>query len=509
MKNLIYILVICGTLSSCSIFNPQSEQITNTYFSDRDQIESITPALLKKKGFTNYEELINFIEARKSEHPNTMTLTYLGESQRGKQIPMVTLTNPNGQDKIKVWAQGGLHGNEPGSTESMLYLIDKLLNDDKYSYLLDRIEIAIVPMANIDGYLKSDRYAANGLDLNRDQTKLMAPESIVLKKAFSDFNPAVGMDFHEYKPYRKSFTQLSTFGVTAYYDAMFLYSGNLNVPENLRTITKNLFVDKAQSILEKNNLSSRVYTSTTNVDGDIHFNQGSNSARSSATSYSLNNSISTLFEIRGVGIGRTSFKRRIQTAFLCATTYLETTYNNVDLIRKELAISAASQQDLVPITSKKIYPGQVKVIDLDTEQLLDMQVTIRDAMQLSPVLSRKRPKAYLIDSKETQLIEKLKTLGAEVEVLQNETTQVVDTYHITYYKRSTKKYEKMNQQTVKTELLPASMTFPKGTFKISMNQQRSQLIAEVLEPEAPNSFVSFGVLKTDKNAVLPIYRINK
>ena len=44
-------------------------------------------------------------------------------------------------------------------------------------------------MANIDGYESHDRYAANGLDLNRDQTKLMAKESVSLKQAFSDFSP--------------------------------------------------------------------------------------------------------------------------------------------------------------------------------------------------------------------------------------------------------------------------------------------------------------------------------
>jgi hypothetical protein len=41
-----------------------------------------------------------------------------------------------------------------------------------------------------------------------------------------------------------------------------------------------------------------------------------------------------------------------------------------------------------------------------------------------------------------------------------------------------------------------------------MQQRRSNIVAEVLEPEAPNSFVSFGVLKTEKNQRLPIYRIS-
>ena len=49
--------------------------------------------------------------------------------------------------------------------------------------------------------------------------------------------------------------------------------------------------------------------------------------------------------------------------------------------------------------------------------------------------------------------------------------------------------------------------FNSGDIFISMNQKRSNLIAELLEPEAPNSYVSFGIIKTSINSQLPIYRI--
>ena len=64
--------------------------------------------------------------------------------------------------------------------QKVFYLIDQLLNDS--IHLLNHLDISIVPMANIDGYESHDRYAANGLDLNRDQTKLMAKESVCLNK---------------------------------------------------------------------------------------------------------------------------------------------------------------------------------------------------------------------------------------------------------------------------------------------------------------------------------------
>jgi hypothetical protein len=509
MKKLIYLIAFLGLFSSCAQLNPQSKKITEKFFPEYDQLENSTPALQKKKGYTDYEELIAFIEKHEKSYPDKVTISYLGESQKGKQIPLVKITNPNGAEKIKVWAQGGLHGNEPGSTESMLYLINKLLTDTDYSYLLDRVEIAIVPMANIDGYVKGSRYAANGLDLNRDQTKLMAQETVYLKQAFSQFNPSIGMDFHEYKPYRKDFARMSSFGITSYYDAMFLFSGNLNVPENLRKTTENLFVANARQLLEDNQLTYHDYISTGSYRGETHFNQGSNSARSSATSFALNNCISTLFEIRGVGIGRTSFKRRIYTSFLLAISYLKTAYENMETVKSEIDIAVQSQHDVIPMIQKKIYKDSIQAIDLDTREVITMQVTLRDALQLTPTLSRKRPKAYLIEASENVLIEKLKALGVIVEFFNEEKLLEVETYTVTNYNRNAKKYEKMNRQTVTTKVMTQSMTFPKGTYIISMDQQRSNLVAEILEPEGSNSFISFGVLKTDNGKLLPIYRIIK
>jgi hypothetical protein len=65
----------------------------------------------------------------------------------------------------------------------------------------------------------------------------------------------------------------------------------------------------------------------------------------------------------------------------------------------------------------------------------------------------------------------------------------------------------MNLQIVETTIQKKTILFPKGSFKIRMNQRKANIILEVLEPEAPNSFVSFGVLETEKDKILPIYRV--
>jgi hypothetical protein len=511
MKNIHYSIIffLCA-INGLAQLNPQSKKITEKFFPDNDKIENSTPALQKNKGFTDYEELISFLENLKAKHSDYFSISYIGESQKGKKIPFLKITNPNtNQEKTRVWMQGGLHGNEPASSEGLLYLLHTILNNPEYRYLFDKIELAVIPMANIDGYLKQDRYAANGLDLNRDQSKLMAPESMVLKQTFSDFNAEVALDFHEYNPYRKDFSKLSSFGISSYYDIMFLYSGNLNVPKNLRTITDTLFVNKARTILTENNLSHYPYISTDNYQGEIQFNQGSSSCRSSATSYALTNAISTLIEVRGVGIGRTSFKRRINTTVLIGLSYLKTAYENGALVKEQILKAQNFPNEIAVTSTRKVYKDSIKAIDLDTNDLINLEVTIRDAMQSKPKLVRTLPQAYIINSNQLELITKLEILGIKVKKMAEDTNYVVESFVIKTYDRDKVIYEKMNLQTVESKLITKEILFPKGTFIISTTQKNAPLLTEILEPEAPNSFVSFGVLKTELNQELPIYRLPK
>ena len=507
IKYLYISFFLLGTILAVGQPNPQSKKITNDFFPDYQELLEITPALKKKKGFTNYEELMTFLNSLKNKFPDKIEIKFIGESQKGYEIPIVFLNSEN-KNNLKVWFKGGLHGNEPAGTEGLLYLLDRLLNDGSLKQLLDNTNIAILPMANIDGYIKQNRYASNGLDLNRDQTKLMALESINIKQAFTNFNPDIAVDFHEYRPYRKDFARMSDFGITSVYDVMFLYSGNLNVPENIRAITDTLFVENARSVLDNFKLRHHDYISTTKYLGEIQFNQGSTNARSSATSYALNNTISTLIEIRGVGIGKTSFKRRVNSAFSIALSYLKTTVENSDFIKSELKKSLNyNSSDIVVTSSRTVEKEIIQTIDLNSNKIIDYEVTIRDALRSNPTLVRDRPLGYLILEENIELIEKLRVLGLEVNIVENDTIMKVEKFKITDYNDNFDKYEKMNLQSVKALLVEDEITIKQGTYLILTNQRTSNILTELLEPEAPNSFVSFGILKTEINQILPIYRL--
>ena len=63
-------------------------------------------------------------------------------------------------------------------------------------------------------------------------------------------------------------------------------------------------------------------------------------------------------------------------------------------------------------------------------------------------------------------------------------------------------------QKVKSKTEKINLAIDNNWLILNMDQRNSNLAIEVLEPEAPNSFVSYSVIPTFQGDVLPIYRLN-
>jgi hypothetical protein len=290
---------------------------------------------------------------------------------------------------------------------------------------------------------------------------------------------------------------------------MFLYSSNLNIPENLRVLTKNLFITNASKSLNQFSYRHHPYISTSKKDGEIQINQGSISSRSFATNTALTNTVSALIEIRGVGIGKTSFKRRIHSGFLVALSFLKTASENSTRIKEEINAASKKQNDIVVEYKRGVSEENVSFIDIESNGPIELNLTVNDAETSRSTLKRTRPKAYIIEANQKEIIEKLSILGAEIEFLDEEETYNVETYFIDDYTSKPIKYEKMKLQIVSAALKQKEITFSKGTALVFMDQRKANIIPELLEPEAPNSLVSFGIIKTQKGDTLPVYRLLK
>jgi len=497
-------------IAGCWTFNPQTDFVQRTWFPspppgfEAESTDLPTPAFDDPHGFTRHDELMAFLRERADAHPGVATLTAIGESQRGRVIPMMRITGSDPQ--IRVFLQGGLHGDEPAGSEGLLLLVDRLLGDPGLAGLRDQLDVAVVPIANPDGYERQLRDAANGRDLNRDQTKLEVAETLVLERAFDAFDPAVAVDFHEYRSYRRDFLWLGENGITNPYDVMFLYSGNLNVPAALRELTAERFVGAARDEMDRRGLRHHDYVTTRDVHGDIWFNQGSVQSRSSATNWALSHTVSLLVEIRGVALGRDAFERRVMTAYWIAERVLRTAVEDADRVHGVLAETVGQPRTVAVKQRPAIVEGSLDAIDLANHRLIDLEVTLRDNLQSEATLTRERPVAYAVLPGASELLRKLDVLGFEMVAVTDAVAAEVERYDVTAVRREPFRYEGQRQQHVQVDVVESS-EIPAGSTLVRLDRPGSNLALELFEPESPNSFVSFGVVRARPDTSLPFVRV--
>ena len=490
-----------------SINSQDSKKITEIFFYDFD-IEIPTPAFDKKKGFTKYDEMIAFLDNLKANFPEKISIKYIGKSQKGKEIPMVFLGNQK-SPLIKTCFMGGLHGNEPAGTEGMLLLINNLLNVDSIAKILDKVNLAIIPMANIDGYEKQSRYANNGQDLNRDHTKLTNPEMIAIKKAINNFSPDLMVDFHEYKPYRVDFVKFGEYGTTSMFDCMFLYSGNLNVCPLIKETIESKFIPDATKKLDFYKLKYHNYLSSKHKNNKIYFNLGSVSPRSSATSFALSNCISLLMEVRGVGLKRDSFKRRIFTTYLLANSFLKTAINQSSYIRNEIKNCNAFPEEIVIKYKKEKIPYKLNMIDVYNHKVIPVDILLYSGLNCKKEITRKRPNYYIIHKDLNIVASKLNILGLNIDTLKYDELLNVESYEIISQSKAPQIFQGFHENIVTTKIVNKEITFEKGTYIIPMNQKRSNLAVETLEPEMLSGFLRFNVIQPNDISKIHRYTLNK
>ena len=207
--------------------------IRERYYPTPDTVFT-TPAFETKRDFTNAERMQAFLDREASIAQGWQRDT-IGYSAKGIPILALQRGGERADNPIRVLFVGGIHGNEPAGVEGLLAVMQQTGTGGKWADLLENTVLRIVPMVNPDGVNRMNRYAANGRDLNRDQSKLENTEMVSLKRDFHAFDADVVVDFHEYRPYRADYVDMGEFGVTCPFDVMFMYSGNLNVPEAIRT----------------------------------------------------------------------------------------------------------------------------------------------------------------------------------------------------------------------------------------------------------------------------------
>ena len=161
-----------------------------------------------------------------------VSVEVIGQSAGGRDLFLVTITNPMDKKKRKfkdkghhkdlrklmitnpdkalqfieeyddfnvpVFINGSIHGNEYPGTDACMRLIEYLAYDNspEVQKILDNVILLINVVQNPDGRVLGTRRNANDIDINRDMITQSQPESRATVSVVTEWNPMVFLDLH-------------------------------------------------------------------------------------------------------------------------------------------------------------------------------------------------------------------------------------------------------------------------------------------------------------------------
>lgn len=485
--------------------------------------------LSETRGLTTYDALISYLTQLEAASAR-MKLGVLGTSSaQGRNIPVAifslegyqSLEAAAGTDKPIIWYQAQIHGHEPASGEGALAVAKDLALGSFGAEVLEDVVVVMAPRYNLDGSVAFVRTLGDGNDGNRDHINMECAETVAAHRAFNVLQPDVVIDAHEYYVQDEVFFKIGAQGSLAAYDALVSPACNLNIPASLRQMSAELFVENVHDAMAERGMRSSYYYTTNEAEfdatGEVNIYEMGLGAKSGANAYGLQNTFSFLVETRGIGIGKSTFARRVAAQVTVCEEIIRTTAENraqvlaaVDGAKQEIIEKGrtAGDEDTVVITSKakNVGASTIDVIDIDKLEIVPIKTNFISTRAAEPQLVRERPTAYLIPGGYWEVAEKLACSGVEIKRLGADATLPVQVYTVEERSVSTSAYQGHYRNYVTASVTEGERSFQRGDFVFTMDQAAANLISIALEPESEDGFIQFNYLPAADGMEIPVYR---
>ncbi|KAI2619251.1 Zn-dependent exopeptidase [Hypoxylon sp. NC1633] len=438
-------------------------------------------------------------------------------SEEGRPFPYVVLSSPtSGQSvptpKLRVWIQGGVHGNEPAGDQAVLALLGKLDAEREWrESLLSRLVITLLPRYNPDGVAYFQRALASNLDPNREHTKLARSMSRGHKRLLSAFAPHVTVDMHE-------FTGTQPSGPGGIYkhgmDALIAAGKNLNTHADIRNISEVLFAAGVGARIAERGFRWEPYFTGSSSSANIVLDEAGSDAKSGRNNYALAQSVTILCEVRGIRLADQHFQRRVATALNMVGAILNMAAENFqevyDTVEGAITNFIDSDDPIVLTDYPNPINRTITFVNRATGALEQVPVTFLSTTPTTANLTRPRPEAYLIPRTWADLASRLRDAGVVVETLADGYRGPAEALIIASAQVARSYYEGAVQVTVTAEAAPKlkeELVLPSGSFRVSTRQKNAALAFVALEPENVDSYVRFNLVPVTVGDEYPIFRI--
>ncbi|WYZ39909.1 hypothetical protein EsH8_IV_000250 [Colletotrichum jinshuiense] len=496
-------------------------------FKDIEGVDLLSPAFLTPdtipaafsegtKGPTDDDTLDAFVQGLADKND---WLTYHKAnftSEEGRPFPYLRLSSTkktrrvsNSTEKVRVWLQGAVHGNEPAGDQSMLALLGALdANQTWTASLLEKLDILVLPRYNPDGVFYFQRTLATNYDPNRDHVKLARKQTRDIKSLFGEFSPHVAVDMHEY-------SATSRYG--SYYhaaDGLFSAAKNLNIHPDIRALSEDLFAKNIGAAMESRGLRWEPYvtgSTSTNPEFKPTFAEAGSDAKIGRNGMGLTQCVTFLIEMRGIFLADQAFQRRTVAGLTMATSVLQSAADNAEkvytTIESSIADFKSSDADIVVTDSSTLVDRTYTMVNINNGSVVQVPINFLSTTPVTANLTRARPEAYLIPVAWADLAERLRVSGLEVQTLSAPYKGAVEAFNITSAALESGYYEGAVLGTVATAAFTKEVELPAGSFLVSTRQKNAALAFVALEPENIDSYASFNIVPVERGDEYPIYRV--
>jgi hypothetical protein len=506
------LLLIASLTAAAAQFDPakvppQASGVAALYPEPR--VSYTTPSFAPDRvDFTSHAELTAFLAAT-TEGIAHVAVRSMGQSQEGRAIAAaifaqggldIAALRRNGRPTVLIIGQQ--HGNEPAGGEAALVIIERLARGDLAS-LLDRIKVVVVPRANPDGAEAFRRTTTSGVDLNRDHALARTPEARVLIGLMRELDPALVLDAHEFSVIG---SWVRSFGGMARPDVLIQAATQANLTPAIALLQDGTFLPALRNAFDAQGLVHDWY-----FFGDRDpkvVNMGGIEPELARNAGGLRHAASILIETRGIGIGRTNWKRRV----FAHVTAMETALNIA--AKNALALNVARDEsrrfDLARDPARRLVvrarPSSERrdmvFVDPVSGALRTVTVDWRSSLTLVPEVMRSRPWGYVLPPSAADAARRLVELGIAVDRLGAPAKLAVERYR-------TLAIERGAGDTIqgRFELEKGEELVPVGSFLITLDQRLATVAALLLEPDSDSGYVAHRLVALDGGDRVPILRI--
>ena len=470
-----------------------------------------------------YAEVIEYSK-RIAETSPQVTYEVIGISAGGYEIPILiinktglsTPADVRASGDVVMLIEGGIHPGEAEGTDAILMLMLDIVITKEYESLLNNVTFIFLPVFNVDGLNRFgpyNRINQNGpeemgwransqnLNLNRDFLKADTPEMHAWLKMFSTWLPDFFIDCH------------TTDGADYQYVLTYAMEVFGTMDPMLTRWQKREFLPYVQGKMDISNHLMFPYVSFRRWhDPQSGLRSGPAPPRLSQGYTAIQNRPGLLIETHMLK----PHKDRTEATYallVYSAEFLNRNPEKLKLILKvadETTANAAFRDRPYPIRWTRDDSDSVMVEFKGVEyDIIESDLTGGKWFQYHPEkpvtfelpwFNRSvpsvlvdLPEAYIIPQQWYEVIYRLALHGVEINYLLEDTDIWVEQYRFSDPKWGRGPYEgRFTMNNIEYEAFRDTVSFLKGSAIVDMNQRTAMVIANILEPKAPDSYVYWG-----------------